>query len=261
MQFSVHEFESVSSTNDIVKRAIEEGAAPGYVAVAQTQTAGYGRRGNKWSSPRGGLYLSILLQPSKKNKHIATLGMLAALAIRETLSQYLPEYARPFIQLKWPNDVVYTGPEENIFNKIAGISTEKIGDKVCLGIGINIEKPTAGHGLTKSESRNEPTYLSDLIALDHYRGSQEDISIESVRSAFLSQFEQLYNKWDSGEFEDFIHLINKYSALRGKAVSVTQARGITEGVVQKIANDGALMVEVNNSDKIIAIHEGTVTLA
>ena len=55
----------VTSTNTLLKEIAEQGGREGMVIVAQEQTAGKGRLGRSFYSPKGtGLYLSILLRPS-----------------------------------------------------------------------------------------------------------------------------------------------------------------------------------------------------
>ena len=52
----------VDSTNEEAKALIAEGAEPWTVIVAEKQVAGKGRFGRGWASPRGGLYLSVILR-------------------------------------------------------------------------------------------------------------------------------------------------------------------------------------------------------
>ena len=57
-------FDSVSSTNDLLREAAALGAPEGTVIAARQQTAGRGRQGRSFFSPPGtGLYLSMLLRP------------------------------------------------------------------------------------------------------------------------------------------------------------------------------------------------------
>ena len=56
--------EETDSTNNVVRRMAEQGAPEGTLAVAEIQTAGKGRRGRSWSSPKGsGIWHSFLLRP------------------------------------------------------------------------------------------------------------------------------------------------------------------------------------------------------
>ncbi|MBO7739113.1 MAG: hypothetical protein J6S18_01960 [Oscillospiraceae bacterium] len=78
----------VSSTNTLLKEQATLGAAEGEVIIAESQTAGRGRRGRSFFSPEGsGLYLSLLLRPKFSAEEVAMLttaaAAAAALAIEE----------------------------------------------------------------------------------------------------------------------------------------------------------------------------------
>src|SRR3990172_5163829 len=61
---ALHWFSEVGSTNDVARALAEEGAAHGEVVIAESQTAGRGRRGRAWISPPGrNIYLSVILRP------------------------------------------------------------------------------------------------------------------------------------------------------------------------------------------------------
>src|SRR5690242_19972829 len=47
---TIHAFDELASTSDHAKELAEECAAHGDVVIAETQTAGRGRRGREWSS-------------------------------------------------------------------------------------------------------------------------------------------------------------------------------------------------------------------
>ena len=58
-------YESLKSTSDRAKELAMEGASHGTVVVAKAQTGGRGRKDHSFFSPEGGLYMSIVLDPSK----------------------------------------------------------------------------------------------------------------------------------------------------------------------------------------------------
>jgi BirA family biotin operon repressor/biotin-[acetyl-CoA-carboxylase] ligase len=128
--------ESVGSTNDDAKRLARSGAEQGTLVWALEQTAGRGRRGRAWSSPRGNLYASLVLRPAGQLEHAAQLGFVAALAIGDALAALVPGLREP--ELKWPNDVLVGG------RKIAGLLLEsEMGDGrnpafIVVGVGINL---------------------------------------------------------------------------------------------------------------------------
>jgi BirA family biotin operon repressor/biotin-[acetyl-CoA-carboxylase] ligase len=128
--------ETVGSTNDEATRLARSGAEQGTLVWALEQTAGRGRRGRAWSSPRGNLYASLVLRPACPLEQGAQLGFVAALAVGDALAGLVPGLREP--ALKWPNDVLVGG------SKIAGVLLEsEIGEKgnlafLIVGVGINL---------------------------------------------------------------------------------------------------------------------------
>jgi BirA family biotin operon repressor/biotin-[acetyl-CoA-carboxylase] ligase len=128
--------DSIGSTNDEAKRLARDGAAEGTLVWALEQTAGRGRRGRAWVSPRGNLYASAIMRPNRPGNRAAQLGFVAALAIGDGLASLFPRLAN--LSYKWPNDVLVSG------RKIAGIlleaetSTFEEVDFVVVGVGINL---------------------------------------------------------------------------------------------------------------------------
>lgn len=125
----------VSSTNTLLKQRAEEGAAAGTVLIAEQQNAGRGRRGRSFLSPRGGIYMSVLLRPDMTADRCAFITALTALATAEALDRFTLDE----IGIKWVNDLYVKG------KKICGILTEgsvEIGSNqlayMVIGIGINI---------------------------------------------------------------------------------------------------------------------------
>jgi BirA family biotin operon repressor/biotin-[acetyl-CoA-carboxylase] ligase len=113
------------------------GAGEGIWLRAGRQTAGRGRQGRAWQSPPGNLYVSTLVRTRAGEPSPATLALVAAVALEETVSTFLfpgegrgPASASPM--LKWPNDVLIDGA------KLSGILLERVGDAVILGFGVNL---------------------------------------------------------------------------------------------------------------------------
>jgi BirA family biotin operon repressor/biotin-[acetyl-CoA-carboxylase] ligase len=129
----LHWFAEVGSTNDVAKQLAEEGAAHGEVVVAETQTAGRGRRGRPWSSPPGrSVAFSAVLRPELPPMRAPELTLLASVAVCQAIRQ-----AGVAAAIKWPNDVLSRG------RKLAGILTEMAAEPdqvqwVVLGIGVNV---------------------------------------------------------------------------------------------------------------------------
>jgi BirA family transcriptional regulator, biotin operon repressor / biotin---[acetyl-CoA-carboxylase] ligase len=134
----IHSADAISSTNDRAKELAAEGALHGEVVIAETQTAGRGRRGRSWVSPPGrNLYLSMVLRPDHLPPARAPeLTLVAAVAVCDTIRQ-----AGVAAGIKWPNDVFASG------RKIAGVLTELAADAervswVVVGVGVNVNVRT-----------------------------------------------------------------------------------------------------------------------
>lgn len=84
-RFTFQGHASVTSTNELVKQAIEQGEPEGLAVFSHEQTSGYGRQGRTWSSPLGGSYESFLLRPDVDPQRIPTIALVAGLAVRRAL--------------------------------------------------------------------------------------------------------------------------------------------------------------------------------
>jgi BirA family biotin operon repressor/biotin-[acetyl-CoA-carboxylase] ligase len=157
--------ESVDSTNEEVRRRAAAGAPEGLVVVADSQTAGRGRRGHTWHSPPGaGVYLSLLLRPKVPAAEAVALPLRAGLATCRALRALGLEPV-----LKWPNDVLVGG------RKVAGILVESVTgreglvDVAVVGIGVNVAAhpmpADIAHTATSIESAlGRPVPRADLAA-------------------------------------------------------------------------------------------------
>ena len=131
----IKSYKTLESTNLKAKELAKNGAEAWIVVVAEEQTAGYGRKGMAWFSPKGGLYFTIIL-PKSNIDDLQTLTILAAFICAKVIKENFN--LEPFIKL--PNDVWVNG------KKVCGILTENIVGKdvklSVMGIGLdtNIEK-------------------------------------------------------------------------------------------------------------------------
>ena len=88
------------STNDDARALAVEGAAHGTLVVADTQTAGRGRRGRVWRSPPGdNLYASWVLRPDVALTDAPSLSLVAGLAVAEALAEHAGDAVGTFGEL------------------------------------------------------------------------------------------------------------------------------------------------------------------
>ncbi len=128
----------VSSTNTLLRERTHE--PEGLVVAANEQTAGMGRMGRSFYSPKEtGVYFSILLKPPQADAtFITTMAAVAVCQAIERISNKKPK-------IKWVNDVYVEG------KKVCGILTQasfslenKTVEYAILGIGLNVYAPPSG---------------------------------------------------------------------------------------------------------------------
>ena len=127
-------FDSLDSTQNQALKMSGDVSKNGAIIIAAKQTGGRGRSGRKWISPKGGIFLSIILHP-KFDISITTLFPIAsALA----LSIALEKTFKISPELKWPNDLTIKG--KKIAGMLVDVSLEsnKI-ENLVLGVGINFD--------------------------------------------------------------------------------------------------------------------------
>ncbi len=128
---------SMPSTNLEASRLAAEGCAEGVLAIAETQTAGKGRRGRHWESPPGqGIYVSLVLRPRLPLDRVPLLTLMTAVAVAEAIHAVTGAAPR----IKWPNDILLNG------RKIAGVLSEVASEidavgYAIVGLGINVNTP------------------------------------------------------------------------------------------------------------------------
>ncbi len=124
--------EEVGSTSDWLRQRASE-AKVGTVVFAEEQTAGRGRRENRWIAQRGkDLMFSMLLRPKAGMEKWPRITTLAALAICKAIEAELP--LQPLI--KWPNDIYVS--DRKLCGLLAETVTTADGMRLVLGIGINV---------------------------------------------------------------------------------------------------------------------------
>jgi len=69
MDYQIKKFNELDSTNKKAKELAKQGILAWTVITATKQGAGYGRKGNEWFSPEGGLYFSVILPIGKLKIH------------------------------------------------------------------------------------------------------------------------------------------------------------------------------------------------
>ena len=129
-------FETLDSTNEEAKRLAAQGVVQPHWILADTQSAGRGRRGRVWQSPKGNL-MTTVYQPGRiETEKAGQLSFVAGLALADTVSSLIgPDGA---VSIKWPNDVLVGGAKISGILLESGAASDAHLDWVCVGMGLNL---------------------------------------------------------------------------------------------------------------------------
>jgi len=200
-------FSSVTSTNTILKEMAEQGAKEGTVIIAEEQTAGRGRTGKQFYSPKGtGIYISILLRPDIPAEESLFLTTSAAVATARAIEDVSDKRSL----IKWVNDIYLEDKKtcgiltEGAFN----VETGKL-DYAIVGIGINVCIPDGGF----------PDNIKD-IATAIFDKQTDSINKRSILIAnLLDYFMEYYKDFKS---KSYVKEYIERSMIIGKTITVIE---------------------------------------
>jgi len=232
-------FDELPSTNRYLMERL--GQLPhGCVCLAESQTAGKGRRGRQWISPFGSnLYYSLYWR--MEQGLAAAMGLSLAVAI--AVCRALTELGVSGVGVKWPNDLLAEG------RKLAGILVEMQGlpEGPChlvIGIGINVTMAEA--------SRIDQPWI-DLASLTGQSVERNHLTIVLTRhlDAILKQFEA----------EGLSRLREEWAELdvyAGQSVKLLMGERQLAGTCRGIDELGALLLETEGG--VRAFNGGEISL-
>ena len=222
---NLYHFMKTDSTNNVAKALAEQGAQEGTIIIAETQTYGRGRLGRKWESPKGGVWLSIILKPKLKMREIVKINLLTAVAVAKTIREEFKLNA----EVKWPNDVLIDQ------RKVCGILEGDEAKYVILGIGINANFELAA---LPENLRATATSLKDILG--------KEVDREKFICNLLKNFEIYYEKFKEGKTDLILNDWRKLSCILDRNVQISDYEKKFEGMAIDIDKDGYLIVKLNN---------------
>lgn len=219
----------VDSTSDRLIDLARKGAVSGTVLAADAQSAGRGRRGTHWVSPRGGgLYASFLLRELPAADDLRLLSSALGMALVETLTARGVQAS-----LKWPNDVLHAGAK--LAGALVDVTSSREGAFAVAGFGINLMAPDLG---SDGDAALEATGLASIAAGPWLR--------EELLAAVLIRFEAHHRKLLAGDRETLRAACLAHDALKNHRVRARLAQDLVEGVV--LASDPVLGLLVATTD-------------
>jgi BirA family transcriptional regulator, biotin operon repressor / biotin---[acetyl-CoA-carboxylase] ligase len=217
---SAYYFDSIDSTQSFASKISKDRKESGTVVIAGTQTLGKGRLGRKWISPKGGIWLSVILHPEFDVSSMTLIPLAASVALANAIQKTLSIKT----ELKWPNDVTLKGKKVAGMIIDASVESSQI-ESLVLGVGIN--------------------YKINPIEV-------ENIKPSTLIQAFLEELEESLSLLNSNSQKIILQWVKNSSTI-GKNVSVSTSSGTITGKAVKIDKDGSLIIKQNNEHRKISV--------
>lgn len=242
-RFDVDALNECDSTSSELMRRADRGAPAGTVVVADTQSAGRGRRGRSWlSAPASSLTFSLLWRFSGSPARLAGLSLAVGVAVARGLEQL----GAQGVCLKWPNDVLLAQADGHA--KLAGIlvelASDRRGTQAIIGIGLNLQPP--------AEALPQPVAgLNQALSAEVER--------HQVLAALLVALAEVLDRFDTQGFSGLRADWQQRHAWQGEAVQLLgEADTVQAGRCLGADEDGALLLET--AAGVQRIYSGDVSL-
>ena len=226
----IHHFWQTNSTMDVAKALAKKGAEGGTIVIAESQTHGRGRLGRGWFSPKGGIYLTLILKPEISPVYAPRINLMASIAVARAIRNLFGLKA----ELKWPNDVLIKG------KKVCGILAEMEAETdvvnfVNVGIGIN-----ANTSVSQYEKR--ATSLKEELG--------KEVSRKEFLNSVLKEINRQQVLLTKG---DLLEEWRDLSATLGRDVRIVAPGGEIIGQAIDIDTNGALILKADDGSLNTAI--------
>ena len=236
-------FELGSTSSEWSRRA---GAlAYGSVCVAESQSAGRGRRGRSWRSPLGGgVWCSVLWRYEQGLSALAGLSLAVALALRRGLH----ELEIGPVGVKWPNDLQFQG------RKLGGILVEASGESagpcnVVIGFGINV------HAAPRAVDVGQPIACTDEIAGTSARPAPDR---NAIATALLDALLPALARFGDEGFAPLAREWQDADGLAGQRIEVQAGGERYVATAMGVDGAGCLRVRAGGRERALASAEVSV---
>lgn len=236
-------FEEITSTNSVLKERAQKNDSENTVLISEFQTAGRGRLGKTFFSPKGcGIYLSYLIRPNIAATDATFITVAAAVALKRAFSDVLNIET----QIKWVNDIYYQD------KKLCGILTEagytrdgKI-DYAVLGVGINVKNPPRDYPEEFAYKTTNIERISGII--------NDDVKSKLVAS-FLNNFDDIF----ADKTKAYIKEYKEASCIIGKEIEILSGEHKGKANAIDIDENANLVVSLPDGRKV-SLSTGDVSI-
>ena len=237
-------YPQIDSTNRYLLEQPTPSANTAHVCLAESQTAGKGRRGRHWVSPFGSnLYLSLKWQFNQGYASATGLSLAIGLAVIKALQQHQIDN----IGLKWPNDLYSQG------KKLGGILIEMTGetDGPCvavIGLGLNVVMPD-------HEAETITQAWTDL-----YQVTGRKLDRNQLAASLISEFLKILTVFEDVGINAYLAEWRQHDCLINQAAKLFITDQPITGIVRGIDDKGFLLLE-HPDGKIQAFASGDVSFS
>lgn len=219
--------DSVASTQQLVLERWRAEEGP-WLALAEHQTAGKGRRGRPWHSPFArNLYLSLLWTLPLSAAELSGISLAVGVVVAEQLIALgIP------VRLKWPNDLWLEQ------RKLGGVLIELVGDlsgpcSLVIGLGLNVQ-------MKRTDSQHIDQPWTDLSRWQHRLPNRTTLA-----SLLLKALVSMLQAYPETGLAPYIARWQQLDALKDQPVLLVQGQNSTAGLARGIAQNGALLIDIN----------------
>lgn len=227
----IYRFKELDSTNTFLKNLETKNNYD--VAIADKQTLGRGRSGNKWSSEIGGAYFSFILKenPNISKEEYSRLPLVVGYSLLKTFENL----EKLDFKFKWTNDIYV------LDKKLSGILVEKREEFYIIGIGINLNNPIT------EEFRKKGISLKEI--------TNKDYNKEELIFNVIEDFKNNLNYYFSGGWYKILNYLNSKNYLFEKNIVIDLRNKKEEGIGQTISKKGEFFVKIEGEMKSFSIGE------
>lgn len=218
--WNIVEKERTSSTMEDCKAIVTPGKTA--AVIAKSQSSGVGRRGNEWSSPEGGLYVTFGWSVRKPLREWTGLSLAVGVSLIESLG-----LSKEGVGLKWPNDIVEISTKRKLGGVLIQLSESNGATQVLVGLGMNCK----------------PIDLPEAVSLEEITGD---------RTTPMDIFNRIADKMDSTimsfakeGFTGFRERWMSYCVHNGNEVTLARESDPITGIFKGVAEDGSLLLKTH----------------
>ena len=215
--------QSLSSTNTVIyEMLMNKEINIKDVLIAEQQTDGRGRRGDKWfSSKNKSLTFSFII--SSEELSINKLSLLVGISIITGIQKV----ANIRFKLKWPNDIMYKN------KKLGGVLIEKKRSHYIIGIGLNV-----------NDFIFDPSIKSRACSIHSI--TKNKISRELIMAEIFNSYEEMANK----DLSQVIKIWESFCNHMNTIVKFHHSNKIVSAEFSGLNKQGNAIMNINDNKKI-----------